>query len=860
MLQDVGPTLYTSTGGYTLRIGSVPTNDQILKQLQSYQKKATDSTKKIKYGNGKEVATEDLTPENFTVIWHVFKLNLNDKFWHIDGKLVQRNSYITITKYFDDDGNSEAVQAIKDGKYSIDVYDNVASGNAIKQNLAKTLVLSDTGSQSPAKNELTSSSDEKEVKALKIDENTYRWTIPVRSNETYTFKEKNFIYSQNGSNIVTLAQYNTQNINGIEDKDNLSELSGLVTYPGNGTNSDKGVSIYTQSFSEYSDESSYQRINFLNSYFDTTTLPIYKVDNLSSTTGGGNLLPNAKFKLVREDGEQFDLYQRTVEGGSRKGIYLYPAAVNEPPTDDESINSELVQLEDNTFETGNAPVFLKNFKSSKFAGIYVLTEVEAPEGYQQIKEPIRFNVDESGTVTLQGSHASVDWVTASDSSGKDALALRIKNTAETMNVTVTKEWADQNDQGTKITVQLLQSLVDPKQSTDGKPQGSPVGTEVEITKSPTGTWSHKWENLPMYIGGQKVYYYLREMSIVDSKNNTYNYMPSLESTDGFANYIVNYEYLGRTTGSEQTTASWKITNQKDPGGVNLFKVDQDGKGLAGAKFGLYSQNPSTDENIQPIQTVESNSSTGLIHIPNLDDGTYYLKEIEAPSGYILDQETIYILKVEGKLNGNPQYTLTTGNESSEGAIDLNLRIINQKITMNLSVTKVAKNGQGEEGKITLQGAQFKFIKFTDENFNVQVDSGRYDSNAIYTSDENGIIAIPDLEEGYYRLQEVKAPDGYYLPTSTFDFYVSYDTQTKQLILQEVGTHDSAVFELHAPTSDGENSNKEYSLSVINTTGQKLPDTGGEGTNLYTSGGILLLAASCLLYTFSKKQSYGKGEQ
>lgn len=114
--------------------------------------------------------------------------------------------------------------------------------------------------------------------------------------------------------------------------------------------------------------------------------------------------------------------------------------------------------------------------------------------------------------------------------------------------------------------------------------------------------------------------------------------------------------------------------------------------------------------------------------------------------------------------------------------------------------------------------------------------------------------MPLLDEGYYRLQEIKAPAGYNLPTTAFDFYIHHPGdatgQNKSWDIDPIHT-DTSVYQL-----EGTN----QALKVINHTGQKLPDTGGEGTNLYTSGGILLIAAGCLLYMFSKKQSYGKGEQ
>ncbi len=80
----------------------------------------------------------------------------------------------------------------------------------------------------------------------------------------------------------------------------------------------------------------------------------------------------------------------------------------------------------------------------------------------------------------------------------------------------------------------------------------------------------------------------------------------------------------------------------DTYGISIFKYDQSDSttddegnttyaGLAGATFGLYSDESCDDEYL--ITTLTSGTD-GYVTYEGLDAGTYYLKEIEAPEGYV----------------------------------------------------------------------------------------------------------------------------------------------------------------------------------------------------------------------------------
>ncbi len=86
------------------------------------------------------------------------------------------------------------------------------------------------------------------------------------------------------------------------------------------------------------------------------------------------------------------------------------------------------------------------------------------------------------------------------------------------------------------------------------------------------------------------------------------------------------------------------------------------KALGGATFTLYSD----DECTQALSTAQSDSN-GHISFTGLDEGTYYMKETAAPSGYTIN-DTIYKIVIKATLNSEgimTSYTVTTTKKVGE---------------------------------------------------------------------------------------------------------------------------------------------------------------------------------------------------
>ena len=173
------------------------------------------------------------------------------------------------------------------------------------------------------------------------------------------------------------------------------------------------------------------------------------------------------------------------------------------------------------------------------------------------------------------------------------------------------------------------------------------------------------------------------------------------------------------------TATLEITNHKSSR-ILLHKVDKaTGKGIYGAVFLLY------DSNHNPIGEYATDQDGYIYADEGLADGRYYLREIKAAPGYVLDPElkTIYV-----------RYGSTTEIEWSNTAECGQIQIIKKSADDNAT--------NGLPAGTLLEGAVFEIY---DKAGNV-VDTIK--------SDRNGRAVSKTLPLSRYTVREIKAPANY----------------------------------------------------------------------------------------------------
>ena len=188
--------------------------------------------------------------------------------------------------------------------------------------------------------------------------------------------------------------------------------------------------------------------------------------------------------------------------------------------------------------------------------------------------------------------------------------------------------------------------------------------------------------------------------------------------------------------------------------LNIVKKDSaTGENLAGATFYITNSKGEVADTAGGL--VGSNGyyttdETGMITLTGLETGTYVVRETKAPDGYILDETPQTIAVGSGGT-----YTLTFYNKP-EGSLIIEKR---DKLTNE-----------------PLYGATFR-VTTSDGSFVAQ-GGGTTSSNGLYTTDRNGQIHIYGLKPGTYVVTEETAPDGYLLdaPSQTVKVTAN-DTQT-----------------------------------------------------------------------------------
>ena len=176
--------------------------------------------------------------------------------------------------------------------------------------------------------------------------------------------------------------------------------------------------------------------------------------------------------------------------------------------------------------------------------------------------------------------------------------------------------------------------------------------------------------------------------------------------------------------------------------ILLHKVDKaTGKGISGAVFLLY------DSNHNPIGEYVTDQDGYLYADEGLEDGRYYLREIKAADGYVLDPElkTIYV-----------RYGSTTEIEWSNTAECGQIQIIKKSADDNAT--------NGLPAGTLLEGAVFEIY---DKAGNV-VDTIK--------SDRNGRAVSKTLPLSRYTVREIKAPANYSINPTVMTAYLEFNGQ------------------------------------------------------------------------------------
>lgn len=230
-----------------------------------------------------------------------------------------------------------------------------------------------------------------------------------------------------------------------------------------------------------------------------------------------------------------------------------------------------------------------------------------------------------------------------------------------------------------------------------------------------------------------------------------------------------------TIDTEGKTHYYIIRNDTVDAPISVQKVDAEtGKiiPIAGAKFQVLDE----DKNVITMtvshyptlieqDTWETDVNGGFMLPETLEYGVYYLREIKAPEGYLLNGEDIRFV-VDKEHQWDEPLTVTFADTPAKGKI------------------QILKTD--EETGNSLKGAEFE-VKAAEDivtpDGTVRAAAGTIIDTI--TSNQNGIAETKELYLGKYEVIETKQPDGYIMPENAWTVELTYKDQNTEIVIKEL---------------------------------------------------------------------------
>ena len=213
--------------------------------------------------------------------------------------------------------------------------------------------------------------------------------------------------------------------------------------------------------------------------------------------------------------------------------------------------------------------------------------------------------------------------------------------------------------------------------------------------------------------------------------------------------------------------------------IQLHKVNNEGKALAGAVFGLFEA-----DGVTPVanpygegQAIATSDANGLVTFTGLEAKDYVVKEITAPEGYQLSEEAITV--------SSSQLIASTNQVLDQG------KVVNKPFTAIPPTPPVVEKPELKLYTIqlhkinpfyqSLAGAVFGLF----EADGVTPVANPYgEGQATATSDANGLVRFVGFEAKDYVVKELTAPAGYQLSTDSITVSAAELTAATDLVVDK----------------------------------------------------------------------------
>ena len=431
----------------------------------------------------------------------------------------------------------------------------------------------------------------------------------------------------------------------------------------------------------------------------------------------------AKVEIIKVDSR----HENAKLSGAVFGIYSDPDCtklITEMPATDENGSSiaEIVKTQDTVY----------------------LKEIQAPEGY-------RLNTAGYNVKLIANDTASV---TVPDQEQMGELTIykegQVLTGADVTEEGVTFRYEDRRQEGAVYNVYAGEDIV--------TAYGAKIYSKGDLVKGNLTTDDNGSAVLKnLHLGT----YVIRE---VQAPENFYNAGEEKTVTLSYAGQNVE------TVFSEST-----FHNDRQKAEVSVLKKDKDTLNpLDGGVFGLYAGsdiNNADGSVVVSKGTLIEKAVTGedgkAVFTADLPIGfSFDVKEIQAPEGYVRNQEDVY------------SFTFSYTNDS-EAKVTFTHTFVNERVNATIKLQKkdAETNQAVPQGDATLENAVYglyarKDIVHPDGATGVIYKAG--ERVATLTTDENGEASVENLYLGEYFVKEITPPVGYLADESEHDLVCSYE--------------------------------------------------------------------------------------
>ena len=459
---------------YIYKIDRIPSDEEVFQTIR-------ESGRMIRIGD-REIPPSKLDTEFFTIYWYSFKSEMSDG-WHIDGRIVAKNGYLTVKKDFV--GMPDAIEEVKKDYYiQVDMDEKLLDGKpqppAFHQHMK--LVLPSEDGQTPGTEAAQAEDAPIEVVGTWNDEThtSCTWTVKADSFWKYTLKEYN--YKPKSTDVKFSGWYNVRNSH--EQGDNVNSWEAYpesgIKFTGRGIG--RGGETLTIEL-----ENRYQKegILTLNKFDESTGQGMEKINFAVSKNG------------VEEETVTTDKY----------GI----AQLHIPLQDENKQNitaTETYLLRETNLPTGYVDTGDIQITVEIANGAFKITDAklvdrEAGENQEVVKAPVDGKIDGKSVLLQRGD-----------------TSLNIRNFAKTGTLHIKKTWGNPNDALTEkqVKIRLYQNG---------------ISTGQEFLLNEENGWEQTVDNVPLFQDRNPVEYKVEEIEIGKTHYSS-------EYGDGFLYYEIIY--------------------------------------------------------------------------------------------------------------------------------------------------------------------------------------------------------------------------------------------------------------------------------------------------------------------------------